>query len=382
MVMQRAIQIAVSHNTVCRIEIAANIAEMDAESEEFIHPIFHSDATLIPGKNSVQAAANAINEAKNIGILAGEGCRLAREEVLELSRKLKAPITHTIRACDIFDHDTENVVGLTGLIGNPSGYNAVMKCDLLLMLATDFPYIDFLPHTTKTIQVDIREENIGNRTAVDIGVHGDVKEFVSQLLSKVETKTDDDFLSTLTKNFKQWRENMKEEASVSRDNTPLHPQIFADMVNTHASNSAIFTIETGTSAIWAAHHISFHSNRRIIGSFNHGSMAVGLPSAIGAQFANPEKEVWALSGDGAFNMAMQDFITAVKYKLPIKVLIFNNSELSFVKLEMEEAGLEPALDALHETNVNFAEYAKLCGGDGVRVENVEDIESCNYSSQK
>ncbi len=375
MVMQRAIQIAVSHNTVCRIEIAANIAEMDAESEEFIHPIFHSDATLIPGKNSVQAAANAINEAKNIGILAGEGCRLAREEVLELSRKLKAPITHTIRACDIFDHDTENVVGLTGLIGNPSGYNAVMKCDLLLMFATDFPYIDFLPHTTKTIQVDIREENIGNRTAVDIGVHGDVKEFVSQLLPKVETKTDDDFLSTLTKNFKQWRENMKEEASVSRDNTPLHPQIFADMVNTHASNSAIFTIETGTSAIWAAHHISFHSNRRIIGSFNHGSMAVGLPSAIGAQFANPEKEVWALSGDGAFNMAMQDFITAVKYKLPIKVLIFNNSELSFVKLEMEEAGLEPALDALHETNVNFAEYAKLCGGDGVRVENVKDIEA-------
>jgi len=375
MVMQRAIQIAVSHNTVCRIEIAANIAEMDAESEEFIHPIFHSDATLIPGNNSVQAAANAINEAKNIGILAGDGCRLAREEVLELSRKLKAPITHTIRACDIFDHDTENVVGLTGLIGNPSGYNAVMKCDLLLMLATDFPYIDFLPHTTKTIQVDIREENIGNRTSVDIGVHGDVKEFATQLLSKVETKTDDDFLSALTKNFKKWRENMKEEASVSRDNKPLHPQIFADMVNTHASNSAIFTIETGTSAIWAAHHISFHSNRRIIGSFNHGSMAVGLPSAIGAQFANPEKEVWALSGDGAFNMAMQDFITAVKYKLPIKVLIFNNSELSFVKLEMEEAGLEPALDALHETNVNFAEYAKLCGGDGERVENVEDIEN-------
>lgn len=375
MIMQKAIQIAVAHNTVCRIEIAANIAEMDAKSEEFIHPIFHSDATLVPGKNSVQKAAKAINDAKNIGILAGEGCRLAKEEVLELSRKLKAPITHTLRACDVFDHDTENVVGLTGLIGNPSGYSAVMKCDLLIMLATDFPYIDFLPHSTKTIQVDIREENIGNRTSVDVGVHGDVKEFLTQVLPLIDVKTEDDFLNTLTKNFKKWRQNMKEEASVSRDNKPLHPQIFADMVNTHASNSAIFTVETGTSAIWASHHISFHSNRKIIGSFNHGSMAVGLPAAIGAQFAHPGKEIWALSGDGAFNMAMQDFITAVRYKLPIKVIIFNNSELSFVKLEMEEAGLEPALDALHETNVNFAEYAKLCGGDGVRVENAKDIES-------
>ncbi|MBK5279345.1 MAG: ubiquinone-dependent pyruvate dehydrogenase, partial [Bacteroidia bacterium] len=327
-------------------------------------------------------AAEAINEAKKITILAGCGCRHTREEVLELSGMLNAPITHTLKASDIFDHDTENVVGLTGLIGNPSGYSAVMNCDLLLMLATDFPYTEFLPHTIKTIQVDIREENIGNRTSIDIGIHGDIKSFLQKVLPQVTQKTDDSFLKKLTTNFSQWRKNMKADASSERDSEPLHPQIFADFINTHASDDAIFTIETGTSAIWAAHHISFHTHRRLIGSFNHGSMAVGLPAAIGAQFLDRKREVWCLSGDGAFNMAMQDFITAVKYDLPIKVLIFNNAELSFVKLEMEEAGLVPSLEALHQQNVNFADYARLCGGEGIRVEHAKDIENAIIMAKK
>ena len=375
MVIQRAIQIAVSKRTVCRIEVAADIAEMDATNEEFLHPIFKSDAILVPGDQSVKRAVEAINKASNIGILAGDGCRNARDLVLELSKKINAPITHSLKASDIFDHDTENVVGLSGLIGNPSGYNAIMKCDLLLMLATDFPYIDFLPHKTKTIQVDIREENIGNRTGVDIGVHADIKAFLEKSLPLINTKEDSSFLEKHVESFKKWRQDKKEEANPERDNEPLHPQIFADMINSHASNDAIFTVETGTSAIWAAHYISFHTNRRVIGSFNHGSMAVGLPSAIGAKLGNPNREVWSISGDGAFNMAMQDFITAVKYNLPVKILILNNSQLSFVKLEMEHAGLIPALDALHQENINFADYARLCGGEGVRVEHAKDIEN-------
>ena len=375
MVIQRAIKIAMANNAVCRIELAANVAEMKAANEEFIHPIKKYSSRLMPDENSIIEAAKLLNGATKVGILAGDGCRESRTAVLELAKKLQAPITHSLRASDIFDHDTDNVVGLTGLIGNPSGYNAVMKCDLLLMLGTDFPYIDFLPHKTKTIQVDIRQENIGNRTSVSLGVWSDISSFLELLNPRIEQKSDTDFLDKLRGNFKDWRTNMKEQASPTRDNEPLHPQIFADLVNEHAANDAIFTVETGTSAIWAAHHISFHSQRRLIGSFNHGSMAVGLPSAIGAQFANKNKEIWAFCGDGAFNMSMQDFITAVKHELPIKVLIFNNSELSFVKLEMEEAGLAASLDALHETNVNFAEYAKLCGGEGVRVEHAEDIDA-------
>jgi pyruvate dehydrogenase (quinone) len=381
-IIQRAVKIALANRTVCRIELPSDIAEMDAESQEFIYKITPSDAVLVPADSSVLKAVQLINEAKRITIFAGCGCRLAEEEVLQLSRKLKAPITHTLKASDIFDHDKENVVGLTGLIGNPSGYNAVMNCDLLLMLGTDFPYSEFLPHTTKTIQVDIRAENIGNRKSVDVGIHGGVLPFLQKLLPQVNATEDDSFLKKLTGSFSQWRINMKEEASPKRDNEPLHPQIFADLISTHASDDAIFTIETGTSAIWAAHHISFHSNRRLIGSFNHGSMAVGLPAAIGAQFLDRKREVWCLTGDGAFNMAMQDFITAVRYNLPVKVLIFNNAELSFVKLEMEEAGLAPSLDALHQQNVNFADYARLCGGEGIRVEHAKDIEHAILMAKK
>jgi len=373
-VIQRALRIALATRSVCRIELPSDIASMEAAGKDYIAPIYRSDAELIAGKNSLEKAAQAIQEARMITLFAGHGCRHARKEVMELSRILKAPITHTLKASDIFDHDSENVTGLTGLIGNPSGYASVMECDLLIMLATDFPYSEFLPHSTKTIQVDIRQENIGNRTAVDIGVHADVGSFIRQLLPLISEKKDAAFMEKLRESFLDWRAAMKNEALPKSHLQPLHPQIFADMINSHASDDAIFTIETGTSAIWAAHHISFHHERRLIGSFNHGSMAVGLPSAIGAQFLYPEREIWCLSGDGAFNMVMQDFITAVKYELPIKILIFNNSELSFVKLEMEEAGLTPTLDALSEKNVNFADYARLCGGDGMRVEKSEDIE--------
>lgn len=373
-VIQKAIRIALNQKTVCRIEIAADIAGMEAQNEDFINSIYVSDSVVVPTEANVQQVADAINEAKRVTIFAGHGCRASRAEVLSLAKKINAPIAHTLRATDIFDHDAEHVVGLTGLIGNPSGYEAVMNCDLLLLFATDFPYIEFLPHATKTVQVDIRPENIGNRTSVDIGVHADIKEFVQRLTPLVNPSTDSDFVDKLTESFSKWKAQKLEEASPKRDAEPLHPQIFARYINEHASDDAIFTVETGTSAIWAAHHISFHSNRRMIGSFNHGSMAVGLPAAIGAQVGNPDKEIWCISGDGAFNMNMQDFITAVKYNLPVKLLILNNKELSFVKLEMEEAGLSPALDALEERNVNFAEYAKLCGGDGVRVEHAADIE--------
>ena len=374
-IILKAMQIAISQKTVCRIEVSADIAGMEAEAKELLHKVFHSDSTLVPGHGSVQRAADAINDARKICILAGDGCRNARAAVTNFARKIKAPIAHSLKASDIFDHDMPDVVGLSGLIGNPSGYNAIMKCDLLIMLGTDFPYVEFLPHDTKTIQVDVRPENIGNRTSVEIGVHADIQAFLDQVMNLVHEKTEDDFREKHTNAFKKWRKSKAEEADPSRDYQPLHPQIFFSMINQHAAEDGIFTVETGTAAIWAAHHISFHSERRMIGSFNHGSMAVGLPAAIGAQLANPGREVWALCGDGSFNMSMQDFITAVKYNLPLKVLVLNNAELSFVKLEMEEAGLTPALDALHQENMNFADYARLCGGDGVRVEAADQIEA-------
>jgi thiamine pyrophosphate-dependent acetolactate synthase large subunit-like protein len=250
-----------------------------------------------------------------------------------------------------------------------------MRADRLLMLGTDFPYDTFLPHGTETIQVDTRLENIGNRTPVQVGVHGDVKAAVTRLLDMVQERRDSDFRTALMHAFGKWKDQMLRDADPKEEHEPLHPQIFARIIGQKASNDAVFTIETGTSAIWAVRNISFHGDRRILGSFNHGSMGVGLPSAIGAQALYPEREVWGLVGDGSFTMGMQDFLTAVERKLPIKIIVFNNSELGFVKLEMEEAGLAPQYGALKQFNPDFADFARLCGGEGVRVEHARDIEA-------
>jgi len=371
-VMLRALRIAINNKSVCRIELPADVAMMPAENKDFVHEIFRSTSVVTPTEKVIDEAVTLINAAKNIGILAGAGCRSIKNDVIALSRKIKAPITHTTRAADIFDHSTENVVGLTGLIGNPSGYAAVMDCDLLLMLGTDFPYVEYLPENTKTIQIDIRPENIGGRTSITLGVHADLRAAVPMLLAKSKVKEDDSFLVEQNKSFADWKETNKKHASPENALEPMHPQIFAKAISDIASDDAIFVIDTGTSAIWATNFMDFHSDRRVIGSFNHGSMAVGLPAAIGAQLQYPDREVWAIVGDGAFNMSLQDFSTAVEYNLPIKILVLNNSELGFVKIEMEEHGLAPNFDALSLENINFSEYANLCGGEGIKIEHAKD----------
>lgn len=374
-VVLRAIRIALAQGAVCRIELPSDIAYMPAAGERYIGPITRAAAVLQPSEDALRKVVASLEQGKRITILAGAGCRQAREEVLQLAEILKAPVVHTFRSADIFDPEASGVVGLTGLIGGPVGYHAVMRCDRLLMLGTDFPYDEFLPHDTETIQVDRCLEQIGNRTPVAIGVHGDVLPTVSRLIAMMKPAGDARFRDGLVEHFGKWRANMLDHADVKHDHEPLHPQIFARMVDEQASEDAIFSIETGTAAIWAARHISFRGQRRILGSFNHGSMGVGLPSAIGAQALYPNREVWGLLGDGSFVMGMQDFLTAVERKLPIKLIIFNNSELGFVKLEMEEAGLAPNYGALAQFDPDFAAYARLCGGDGVRVEHAKDIEA-------
>jgi len=381
-VILRAIRIALNQRCVCRIELPADIAEMKAQNQDYVHKVFRSDSVVVPSMDSIMQAAKMINEAKTVGILGGAGCREAKEAVIDIAKKIKAPITHTVRASDVFDHSSDNVVGLSGLIGNPSGYKAIMDCDLLLMLGTDFPYTNFLPEKTKTIQVDIRPESIGNRTSVSLGLHGDITSVVSLLMEECDEKSDSGFHDKLVKEFHSWKKSKEEEASPEHDLEPLHPQMFAKAISDIASDDAIFVIDTGTSAIWSTNFMDFHSDRRVIGSFNHGSMAVGLPAAIGAQLQFPDREVWALVGDGAFNMSLQDFSTAVEYELPIKLLVFNNSELGFVKIEMEEAGLAPNFKALGIKNFDFAEYARICGGEGTNVEHAKDAEAIIKEAKK
>lgn len=375
--IQRAIREAISNGSVSRIELPADIAEMSCEGDDFIQPLFRSRASLVPDDAQVQQLAELIrtHQGKRISILAGAGCRLAREEVIALADKLQAPITHSLRACDIFDHDCPHVAGLTGLIGNPSGYHAVMNTDLLLMLGTDFPYTEYLPHDCTVVQIDSSLPRIGNRVGVDLGIHADVKAALQQLLPQVESQGASEFHDKITGSFEDWRREMRQAADPSRDHEPLHPQIFARFINEHASDDAIFVVDTGTITVWASRYISFHSDRRMIGSFNHGSMAVGLPAALGAQLLFPQREVWALVGDGAFTMAMQDWLTIANRGLPIKMLVLHNSSLDLVKLEMEVAGIVPEEDVLAIDVPDLADYSRWCGAEGVRVEHAGDIEA-------
>ncbi|MEX0770833.1 MAG: thiamine pyrophosphate-binding protein, partial [Balneolaceae bacterium] len=381
-VILRAMRIAMNRKCVCRVELPADIAEMKAENKDFVHNVFRSKSTVTPPDDVLGEAVKLINNADKVGILAGAGCRSSREEVLQFAKKLNAPITHTVRASDIFDHNSENVVGLTGLIGNPSGYKAVMGCDLLIMLGTDFPYTKFLPEKTKTIQVDIRPGNIGNRTSVTLGIHSDIIHVVRYFNEKCMPKRDAAFVKKLNREFVEWKKHNCETSDGERDFNILHPQIVAREISDIASDDAIFVIDTGTSAIWSTNFMNFHSGRRIIGSFNHGSMAVGLPAAIGAQLQFPKREVWTLVGDGAFNMSLQDFSTAVEYNLPIKIVVMNNKELGFVKIEMEEAGMAPNYDALEIKNFDFVNFAKNIGGDGDEVREVKNIIPAIEKAQK
>jgi len=369
----RALNIALNNNCVCRIELPADIAQMPATSDAFVKPVLRSSSTLVPDIETVNTVAELINSANKVGVLAGVGCRSARENVIELADKIDAPITHSLKAGDIFDKSIPHVVGLNGLIGNPSGYKGLNECDILLLLGTDFPYSDFLPEETTSVQVDFNIENIGMRTPVDIGVHADINAFLKLLLPKINTKERGNWLRNLRSDYLEWKDQMSIK-SLKIDSKPPSPMTYAAHLNRIASDDALFIIDTGTSAIWASNCMDFHSDRRIIGSFNHGSMAVGLPAAMGAQLLFPNREVWVLMGDGAFNMCLQDLKTIAKLNLPVKFVVFNNSELSFVKIEMEEAGLKPNLDALHVDNIDFAAYARLCGGGGANVEDACDIE--------
>ncbi len=372
-VILRALKIAINNKAVCRIELPADIAEMPAANQSYVHKIHRSTSSIVPPMEEITELAFLLNNREKIGILAGAGCREAKDEVLDLARKIKAPITHTVRSSDIFDHETDQVVGLTGLIGNKSGYDTVMDSEVLIMLGTDFPYTDFLPNNTKIVQVDIQPENIGNRIPVDVGIHGDIKSVLTLLNPLIEEKETSDFLDAQEKEFNNWKKKNNELADPSRDMSPIHPEIIAKALSEIASDDAIFVADTGTSTIWSTNFMNFNNDRRLIGSFNHGSMAVGLPVAIGAQLLYPEREVWALVGDGSFNMSLHDLSTAVEYGLPIKIIVLNNQELGFVKIEMEEAGLAPNFEALKMKNIDFHSYADLCGGKGFELDKSEDV---------
>jgi pyruvate dehydrogenase (quinone) len=337
-------------------------------------PVRVAPSVVRPDDGSLASAATVLNDVRRVTILAGAGCAGAHDQLIALASALKAPVLHAFRGKEFVEYDNPYDVGMTGLIGFSSGYRAMEHCDALVMLGTDFPYRDFYPEEVPIIQVDVRGEQIGRRVAVEFPLVGTVKDTIDALLPMLQVKTDTAHLDTMTAHYRRARARLDKLAADKRNASPLHPQYVAATIDKLAAPDAVFTADVGSPCIWSARYLRMNGTRRLIGSFNHGSMANALPHAIGAQAAaGPGRQVIAMSGDGGLAMLLGELITLRQQHLPVKIVVFNNGALAFVELEMKAAGIVTYGTDLD--NPDFAGIATASGLFGARVEKAEDLEA-------
>ena len=371
-VLEIAIRTAVSLRGVSVLVLPGDVALLEAESRRPSH-LEEPTPIIRPSNAEVARAAEILNSAQKVTILGGAGCEGAHPELIEAARLLQAPIVHAMRGKEFIEHDNPYDVGMTGLLGFSSGYYAMMDSDVLLMLGTDFPYQQFYPEDAKVIQVDIRGEQIGRRTRVDLGLTGDVKETLRALNASLDPKKDGGHLKSSLDHYAKTRRELDALAVGEPGHRPIHPQYVAKVLDEVAADDAIFSCDVGTPSIWTARYLRIHGRRRLVGSFSHASMANALPQAIGAQEAFPERQVVALSGDGGLAMLLGDLLSLRQLKLPVKVVVFNNGALSFVELEMKAAGiLDYGTDLV---NPDFSKVAEAAGILGLRAEGPEQVRS-------
>jgi pyruvate dehydrogenase (quinone) len=325
-----------------------------------------------PDDDSLRRAADILNAGGRVTILGGAGVAGAHDDLIRLAGTLNAPIVHALRGKEHIEYDNPYDVGMTGLLGFASGYKAIKEADVLLMLGTDFPYQQFYPDDAKVIQVDIRGAHLGRRTPIDVGMVGTVKDTLAALQPLLAQKHDREHLDRALNHYRRTRKSLDALAVNDRDRTPIRPEYVAGLANSLASDDAVFTFDVGTPTVWAARYLTMNGHRRLLGSFNHGTMACALPSAIGAQTPERHRQVIALAGDGGLTMLFGELITLLQNNLPVKVIVFNNSSLSFVELEMKAAGIVNFGTEL--TNPDFGAVARAMGMFGRRVEQPGDLE--------
>jgi pyruvate dehydrogenase (quinone) len=330
---------------------------------------------VTPGSRDLDRLAAILNGHGRVTILCGSGCQGAHDELLALGERLRAPMVHALRGKEHVAWDNPYDVGMTGLIGFSSGYYAMMDCDVLLMLGTDFPYRQFYPQRpgVRITQVDIRPENIGRRAPVDLGVVGDVKATLAALLPLLELKRDGAHLAQAQKHYASTRKALDDLAKDKPGKKLLHPQQVTKAISDQAAADAVFTCDVGLPTVWAARYLAMNGKRRLVGSFWHGSMANAMAQAIGAQAALPGRQVISLSGDGGFGMLMGDFLSLAQLHLPVKVVVFNNGALGFIELEQKSTGFLNTGTELQ--NPNFAAMAEAVGVRGIRLEDAGDVEA-------
>ncbi|MEV6899491.1 pyruvate dehydrogenase [Amycolatopsis sp. NPDC051372] len=366
-----AMQTAVGKGGVSVLTIPGDIADRKpakpgAEKVQLVTP-----SPVVPPAATIEELARLLDSGEKVMLFAGAGTRGAHDEVLALAERLNAPVGHSLGGKEWIQYDNPFDVGMSGLLGYGACYDAMHAADRIVLLGTDFPYDNFLPQA-RTIQVDTDVARLGRRTPLELAVHGDVKATIEAVLPLLRQRTDRTYLDRMLREHVRKLEKVVSAYTTKIEHRrPIHPEFAAAVLDEVADDDAVFTVDTGMGNVWAARYLTPNGRRRVLGSFRHGSMANALPHAIGAQFAQPGRQVVSLSGDGGLAMLMGDLLTLSAYDIPVKVVVFNNATLGMVKLEMLVDGLPDF--GTDQAPVNFAAIAEACGIHATRVEDPRDV---------
>jgi thiamine pyrophosphate-dependent acetolactate synthase large subunit-like protein len=374
-VIHQAIAAAFAGRGVAHLTVPQDVFEANADAAVPSVPTLRPRPAIEARPEDVADLVRRIDAAASIVIMCGGGCRGAAEELRALSDHLKAPLIHSVKGQDILPYDDPRWMGGIGMIGTKAVYNAVMQCDLLLMLGTDYPYSEFLPRKDRVVQVDERAHVLGRRAPTVLGVVGSVLPTVKALLDKTAVKTDTKFFDRIGEERKNWDEKLDKQADPARSKNRIHPQAVARTVGDLARRDAVFVFDTGLNTLWSANWIKQSGSQRIIGSFNNAAVGTAVGQANGIQALDRSRQVIALCGDGGFNMLMGEFLTAVHHKLPVKFVVYNNSAFGLITLEAESIGLPAYKKGIEFPNPDYVALAQACGGDGFRIAAPADLEA-------
>ena len=365
-----ACQAAITRRGVAVLILPVDVADSVA-ADELAYSVHANRPVIRPSEADLDRMAHLLHGGSNITIYAGSGCAGAHDEVVELAARLKAPVAHTSRGKDALEYSNPYNIGMTGVIGMEAGYRAILNCDTLLLLGTDFAWKQFYPSHATIIQVDVDPMHIGRRHPVDLGVVGNIKDTVEALLPRLKQREDSTFLDTYLA-----RHEKSLEAQAKRAIIGHHGKIFGQyltwVVNRLAAGDALFAADDGTPVVWLLRMMEANGRRRMFGSLLHGTMASGLGTAIGLQKSQPGRQVICMAGDGGFAMLMGDLLTTVQENLPIKIVVYDNGKLGFVELEQKGEGLLPLYTDLK--NPDFGQVAQACGLWGRSVSDVGELE--------
>jgi pyruvate dehydrogenase (quinone) len=372
-VIHQAISAAYAGRGVAHLTLPQDVISAKADGE------IASVATLRPLPEFAASAADVtmiarqIDAADHIVVMCGSGCHGAADELRALSDRLKAPLIHSVKGKDVMPFDDPRWMGGIGMIGTKAVYHAIMQCDLLLMLGTDYPYSEFLPHKGSVIQVDERAGALGRRAPTALGVVGSVRPTMKLVLDEVAAKSDGKFFERVTSERRKWDAMLDKQADPKRTGDRIHPQAVARAVSDAAKRDAVFIIDTGLNTLWSGNWIRQSGSQRILGSFNNCGVGTALGQANGIQVLDRSRQIIALCGDGGFNMLMCEFLTAVHHKLPVKVIVYNNSSLGLIFLEAEGVGLPAFREAIEFPNPDFVALARACGGHGFKARHPDEL---------